>query len=86
MEKTEIGLYGLAVMGQNLALNIAEKGFRYIFKIIKVFLFVIDPQKKFLKLQKDQKKKEMVNLNYLGLLIWNLLSNLLKLQEESFYW
>ena len=25
--KSEIGLWGLAVMGQNLALNIAEKGF-----------------------------------------------------------
>ena len=26
-EKSEIGLYGLAVMGQNLSLNIADKGF-----------------------------------------------------------
>lgn len=25
---SEIGLYGLAVMGQNLALNIASKGFK----------------------------------------------------------
>ncbi|HHS82967.1 MAG TPA: NADP-dependent phosphogluconate dehydrogenase, partial [Devosia sp.] len=28
MEKADIGLYGLAVMGSNLALNIAEKGYR----------------------------------------------------------
>ena len=28
VEKSVIGLYGLGVMGQNLSLNIAEKGFR----------------------------------------------------------
>ena len=28
MEKAEIGLIGLGVMGQNLALNIADKGHR----------------------------------------------------------
>ena len=27
-ELSEIGLYGLAIMGQNFALNMAEKGFK----------------------------------------------------------
>ena len=29
MEKSDIGLIGLAVMGENLALNIESKGYRY---------------------------------------------------------
>ena len=35
LNKTDIGLIGLAVMGENLALNMADKGWRFRFITVR---------------------------------------------------